>query len=155
MKFYTYSNIERPKRLCEKTRELAYRSLNYEYGLDTLKNRAVSLDHIENFGDLSNLEKYNAAIYEIATKAPIRICDSERISGAATLSDAIYHRVPAVYKGETGDYLGSVSHFTADFSEVLKIGVDGVRQKAKKLLKSIPNRQKCSSLKAVFTVLIV
>ncbi len=148
MKFYTYSNQERPKRLCEKTREFAYRSLNHKYGLDTLKNRTVSLDHIENFCDLSDLEKYNAAIYEIATKAPVRICEGERISGAATLGDAIYHRVPAVYKGETGEYLDGISHFTADFSEVLKIGMDGIRQKAEKSLKKHTDPSKIQFLES-------
>ena len=29
------------------------------------------------------IEKYNAAIYEIVSKAPIRICENEKISGAA------------------------------------------------------------------------
>lgn len=90
MGFYTPCGMIRPIRLSKKTRCFALESLNHKYGLDTLKTRAVTLDHIDKseFDKMSALERQDAAICEIVTKAPIRICDSELISGAATLCGA-------------------------------------------------------------------
>ena len=85
MEFYTQNGNKRPIRLSEETRKFAHDSLNRKYGLDTLKTMGVSLDDIENIGDLSLLKKYDLAVRRIAEAAPIRICDKERISGAATL----------------------------------------------------------------------
>lgn len=125
MEFYTSSKQKRPVRLCEETRRFAKESQNFRYGRDTLRTPCVSLDHIEDFEYLSDIEKYNAAIDEIVTKAPIRIVDGELISGSETLGDAIKHNVPASYKGEE---FGSTSHLTVDFQEVLEIGIDGIRK---------------------------
>ena len=134
MEFYTSSNIKRPIRLSGKTRQFAYESLNHKYGVDTLKTPNVSLNHIKNYESMSALEKYNAAIYEIVTKAPVRICENELLSGAATLGDAILHQIPAVYRDEQRGYYTGVSHLTVDFFEVLEIGMNGVREKAEKSL---------------------
>ena len=62
MEFYTQNGNKRPIRLSEETRKFAHESLNRKYGLDTLKTMSVSLDDIENIGDLSPLEKYDLAI---------------------------------------------------------------------------------------------
>ncbi len=142
MKFYTNSKTERPIRLCENTRQFAYESLNHKYGLDTLNTLYVSLDGVENYENMSKLEKYNAAIHEIATKAPIRICENELISGAATLGEAIHHRLPAVFKGEIPKPNTGVSHLTVDFFEVLEIGLDGIKEKAQKALLTHHNPSK-------------
>lgn len=56
--------------------------------MDTLKTNAISLDDIEDFPALSKIEKYDIAIRRIAEEAPIRLCESERLSGAATLGMA-------------------------------------------------------------------
>lgn len=135
MKFFTYSDRERPIRLSENTRRFAYESLNFKYGLDTLKTPNVSLDGIEGYSELSALGKYNAAIYEISTKAPVRICDGERLSGAATLGDAIGHKLPAKYCEEMRDWSSCTSHLTVDFCEALETGMDGIREKAVRSLK--------------------
>ena len=47
MEFYTQFSEKRPVRLCQSTRSFACDSLNYKYGLETEKNHAVTLDHIE------------------------------------------------------------------------------------------------------------
>lgn len=148
MEFYTSSDFERPVRLSEKTRRFAYESLNHKYGIDTLKTPNVSLNHIENYEDMSALEKYNAAIYEIAAKAPVRICESELLSGAATLGDAITHQLPAAYKNEERGAVTGVSHLTVDFFEVLEIGMNGVREKAKKSLKMHTEPSKIEFIKS-------
>ena len=132
MEFYTSFSHKRPVRLCEKTRQFAYESLNHKYGLDTLKTPYVSLDHINNYNSLSDLEKYNTAIREIVTKCPIRICDGELLSGSATLGDAIKHIIPASFNNQSNQ---SVSHLTVDFFEVLNIGLNGIRRKTEKSLK--------------------
>ena len=127
-KFYTQGSIQRPVRLSEATRRFAYDSLNKKYGLDTLNTESVSLDGIEDFSSLSKIEKYDIAIKKIATEAPIRICDGEMLSGAATLGMAVYHQIPASYGGNT--FFPSISHLTVDFETVLNQGVNSIKRKA-------------------------
>lgn len=134
MEFYTSSKNKRPIRLSEKTRQFAYDSLNHKYGLDTDKTPNVDLNYIKDYTKLSPLERYNIAIYEIVKNAPIRICDGELISGAATLSDAKNHELPAMHMDIQRDYFTGLSHLTTDFFEVLEIGMDGIRNKAMKSL---------------------
>ena len=135
MEFYTPNGMTRPIRLCDNTRRFAYESLNHKYGLDTKKTYAVTLDHIgkDVFDKMTPLEKHDAAITEIVTKAPVRICDGELISGAATLGLAIGHRLPATYNGEI--FCGSISHLTIDFETVVKFGLDHIREKAEASLR--------------------
>ena len=128
MEFYAQNGNKRPVRLSDKTRQFAHDSLNRKYGLDTLKTRSVSLDDIEHFNELSNLQKHDLAIKRIAENAPIRICEGERISGAATLGLAIMHLIPATYNG--AHLFRSTSHLTVDFETVLKEGVNGIKAKA-------------------------
>ena len=128
MKFYTQNGGKRPVRLSEKTRQFAYNSLNRKYGIDTLKTMSISLDDVDNFNELSVLKKYDLAIMRIAEKAPIRICDGEMLSGAATLGLAIKHTVPATYNGTP--VCSSISHLTVDFETVLKCGVNSIKRKA-------------------------
>jgi len=117
----------RPTRLSEETRRFAKESLACKYGRDTRRTNAISLDGIENFDSLSRIEKYNTMIAEIAKKAPVRICEGELISGAATLGLSIDHIVPATYGGK--HVYTSISHLTVDFDTVLKIGINGIRKK--------------------------
>ncbi len=128
MDFYTSSKTERPVRLSEATRLFAYESMYlFKYGIDTEKCSGVSLDGIENFENLTPLEKYDLAVSEIASRAPIRICSGEKVSGAATLGAAIQHLVPAYYKGTPVFF--SVSHLTTDYETILRIGYSGLREK--------------------------
>ena len=140
MDFYTCSGLNRPVRLSEATRQFAYDSLNHRYGLDTRKTPTVSLNHIENFESMSEIKKYDAAIYEIATKAPIRICKNEKISGAATLGQAINHQVPATYND--GILWMSVSHLTVDFETVVKKGVNHILDRVKLSLEKYKGTEK-------------
>ena len=126
--FYAPNGLTRPVRLSEQTRRFAFDSLNHKYGLDTKNNMAVSLDGISDIENYTPLQKYDAAIQKIALEAPIRICDGELISGAATLGLAISHRVPATLKNEP--ICSSISHLTIDFETVLKYGVNSLIEKA-------------------------
>jgi formate C-acetyltransferase len=128
MEFYTQNGKNRPIRLCEQTRRFAAESLGRKYGLDTLKVSAVSLDRVEGFSALSNIEKYDCAIRSICENAPIRICEGEKISGAATLGMAIQHLIPATYDGRA--IFSSISHLTIDFESVLRRGVNSIRREA-------------------------
>ena len=140
MNFYTQNGSLRPVRLSEATRKFAYDSLERKYGLDTLEVMSVSLDGEENFATKSRLEKYDLAIARIAEEAPIRICEGEKISGSATLGDAIYHSVPARYGDKT--VFPGISHLTIDFETVLRRGVNHIKkeaEKAQKLHTGTPN----------------
>ena len=128
MEFYTQNNKKRPVRLSEETRCFAHDSLNHKYGLDTLNNMNVSIGEGEEIASLSNLERYDLAIRKIAESAPIRICEGELISGAATLGTAIHHLIPATYKGRAITH--SISHLTVDFETVLKRGISGIKKDA-------------------------
>ena len=128
MEFYSQNGNQRPVRLSEETRTFAYHSLNRKYGIDTLKTMGVSLDDIENFNGLSALKQYDLAITRIAETAPIRICEGEMVSGAATLGLAIEHLIPATHNGK--HIFRSISHLTVDFETVLKEGINGIKAKA-------------------------
>ena len=132
MEFYAINGKKRPIRLSEETRRFAHESLNRKYGLETLSHRAVELDSVDGYESLSKLEKYNVAIQTIVREAPLRICQGERLSGAATLGAAILHDVPATYQGEA--LCMSVSHLTVDFETVLKKGIIHIRKTAEQSL---------------------
>ncbi|MBQ4322766.1 MAG: hypothetical protein IJC19_02365 [Clostridia bacterium] len=126
MEFYS-SFGSRPVRLCEKTRAFAFESLQGKYGRDAMAHPCVVMDSVEGFESLSELERYDAMVDAIATEAPLRICEGERISGAATLGLGIMHRVPATFRGES---FASVSHLTVDFESVLTRGVSALQTDA-------------------------
>ena len=149
MEFYTPNGLKRPKRLSKETREFAHRSLHCQYGLDTRKTDSVSLDHIKNIEKMSALDRYDAAIEEIAKNAPLRFVPKERISGAATLGAAIQHVVPASFKGQ---YIcDSVSHLTVDFESVLKLGISGIQKKALAALKKYEGTKNERFIKSVLS----
>ena len=148
MEFYTSSKHKRPIRLCQKTREFAYESLNHKYGLDTDKVAHIDINHIKNYKSLSPLERYNLGVYEIVTKAPVRICDGELLSGSATLSDAKAHMFPVMHNDVQNSWFTGVSHFTADFFEVLEIGMDGIRKKAEQSLSRHTEAKKAAFIKS-------
>ncbi|MBE6541826.1 MAG: hypothetical protein E7672_05200 [Ruminococcaceae bacterium] len=127
MEFYTQNNMSRPIRLSESTRQFAYDSLNHKYGLDTKKTDSIVFDDLENYYQMSKIDIYDAIITRIASDAPIRICENERLSGAATLGMAIRHFVPATRNGEPMVF--GVSHLTLDFDTVVKYGLDHIRAK--------------------------
>ena len=128
MEFYTSNGNVRPIRLSDATRKFAHDSMNRKYGLDTLNMMALSLDDVEGFDSYSNLQKYDIAIKRIAESAPIRICEGEKLSGAATLGMAIRHRIPTTYQ-DCAPW-SSISHLTIDFETVLKKGVDSIKRKS-------------------------
>lgn len=128
MEFYSQNEKKRPKRLTEKTRRFARDSLDGKYGREALKTPFVTLDGILGFESLTPTERYDLAVQKIAEEAPIRVCDGERISGAATLGLATKHYVPATYGGNSISL--SVSHLTVDFERVLKEGINGLQRRA-------------------------
>ncbi|MDD6994628.1 MAG: pyruvate formate lyase family protein [Candidatus Borkfalkiaceae bacterium] len=151
MQFYTVSDTPRPVRLCETTRKFAYDSLHYQYGKDTWKTPNVILEDSDLPECASLIDKYDAAIKKIAETAPIRICKEERISGAATLGDAMRHYVPALYKGEYICF--SVSHLTTDFKTVIEEGYSGLFERAKKSLAAYSGTDRERFLKSAILVL--
>ena len=100
MEFFSAAGLERPKRLSAETRRFAWESLNRKYGKMTLQQPGVALDDVPGFSELSDEEKCDIALMRIAQEAPLRICEGELLSGAATLGLAISHMIPATYRGE-------------------------------------------------------
>lgn len=139
MEFFAV-NGKRPVRLSEQTRQFAFDSLNCKYGKETFSNYAVRMDDYENFETLTDLEKYNAVIERIVSTAPIRICENEKISGAATLGLAILSRVPATYKDEPIFF--AVDHLTIDFKAIVDNGFECVEEIAKASLEKHRSTEK-------------
>jgi len=139
MEFFA-TNGKRPVRLSEKTRAFAYESLNHKYGLEAKQTPCVFMDDVPGFEDLTDLEKYDAAMERIAATAPIRICDGEKVSGAATLGDGMHHVVPAKFQGK--HLFSSVSHLTVDFETVLKKGINFIRTQAEESLDKYAGTEK-------------
>lgn len=119
---------ERPVRLSEATRRFADESLHHKYGLEMRKTMCVTLDDIANWDELEPLEHYNLAIRRICEEAPLRICDGERISGAATLGMAAQHQIPVTRNGER--VFDGISHLTMDFGTVVRYGTRHLREQA-------------------------
>ena len=123
---------ERPVRLTESTRKLAFRALSGEFGRIMSETPSVDLDDIMGFDKLTDVQKYACAIMEIAKKAPVRILAGEKIAGSATLDCARLHQVPAYYLGKP--VFRSVSHLTPGFSKILKTGCGGLRDQVNERL---------------------
>ena len=150
MEFFA-STGKRPVRLSEQTRQFAYDSLMHKYGKQTMEAPGVVMDDTEGFAECTPLEKYDASIKKIAETAPIRICEGEKISGAATLGLAISHVVPATFGKEP--IFPSVSHLTIDFETVLKKGINAIREDAKNALERHKNTGKEPFLKSCLSCL--
>jgi len=133
MNFFAVNRI-RPVRLSEQTRKFAFDSLNHKYGLETWNTPAVSMDDYEGFDNLTPLQKYDAAIECIVKNAPVRICDSEKLSGAATLGMAISHNIPVTFEKKPV-FSSSISHLTIDFETVIRKGVNYIQKQAEASLK--------------------
>ena len=137
MIFPTASLQPRPVRLSSSTRDWAWRSMHGEYGDEAKTHMAVSLDHIEGFEELSEIEQYDLAIRQIALDAPLRLCPEEHICGAATLGNGIIHYGPAHYHGKPA--FECRSHLTLRLDKVVCEGLDAYKL-------DIANRLKDSAL---------
>ena len=151
MEFYAQNGKCRPIRLSEKTRKFAYDSLGRKYGLDTLNTMSVTMDDVDGYETLSEIEKYDLSIMRIARTAPIRICEDEKISGAATLGWAIKHQVPSTYHDVP--LCRSISHLTADFEKVLKKGINSIKAEAEKAYQKHRNTDREPFAKSCLTAL--
>ena len=152
MEFYSAPNTTRPVRSAEATRRFAYESMyDHRWGLDTKNTPAVPLDDAAGFAEMSSLDKYDLAIRRIAENAPVRICENEMISGAATLGNAIFHQIPVTFAGNP--VLWSVSHITVDFPKVLRMGINGIRREVEGSLKNHTGEREVRFLESCVSVL--
>ena len=135
----------RPQRTCEETRRFAYESMHGKYGDDAMRHPFVSLDEIADFDDLSPLEQYDAAIRKICEDAPVRICEHERISGAATLGAAITAAIPA-FRGQNA-VLPHISHVTLGFGKALRLGILGMEEELDTYIRKFGENELRRSLK--------
>ena len=109
---------EIPRRLCDRTHELAWMGLSGEVGKTmTRVNWQVEIDD-----KLTPHQKFAAAAMSVAKNAPLRILPGELIVGSATLIEpAAESKVPIL------DEWG-VNHTTFQFGRILKIGYEGIRK---------------------------
>ena len=125
MIFPTASLEPRPIRLSDAIRSWAWRSMHGEFGDDALSHMAVSLDDVEDFEQLSDIDKQDIGIRRIAEQAPLRICPEELLCGAATLGSGIIHYGPAYYHGKPA--FECRSHLTLKLDKVLREGLESYK----------------------------
>jgi len=107
-------------RLSEATRELAARYISGAIGcLVQPATFALDPDFLAT-GPTPN-RHYAEAVRLIAAQAPLRILPGERLAGAATISEAAWHKTPLTP-------FGSISHTTLGFEKALRIGCRGIRE---------------------------
>jgi len=147
MEFYSALPNGRPSFSSKETRIFAFDSLSAKYGQDTRKVPHVTLDDTENFENLSDIAKYDIAIYKIATESPIRICDNELISGAATLGDAIDHLIPAFYNEKP--VFHSMSHVTLGFYRVVREGIIAIERGIENSISEKTDKEKIDFLNSM------
>lgn len=105
-----------------------------KYGDDAMSHKFVALDDIDGFESLDAIKKYDFAIRRIAERAPLRICDSERVCGSATLGFAICHSIPAFYDGKP--VFPSVSHLTIRYDRIIREGLVSYEKEVSERLNS-------------------
>jgi len=125
MIFPTASLQPRPVRLSARTRDWAWRSMHGEFGNDAKTHMAVSLDHLDGFDHLTEIDQYDIAIQAIARHAPLRLCPEELLCGAATLGNGIIHHGPAEYHGKPA--FECRSHLTQRLDKVVREGLDAYK----------------------------
>ncbi|MCX7934418.1 MAG: pyruvate formate lyase family protein, partial [Planctomycetota bacterium] len=124
--FGVYTGETPPRRLPAATRALAERYLCGEIGR-SMRPAAFALDS-SFYLNLPSLNRQCAeAVRLIAEQAPLRLIDGEKLVGAATLREAMCHRVPALG-------IASVSHTTLGFEKALRIGYRGIRAEIEQCL---------------------
>ena len=106
-----------PKRLSDLTHELAWKGLSGENGRSM--GPVTWKEEID--PSLPPQHRYAAAAMSVAKNAPLRIFPGELIVGSATLTEAVWARVPVL--GTEG-----VNHTTLDFERVLNLGYNGLRK---------------------------
>ena len=132
--FYTPCATPRPVRLSEATRRFADESLHGRYGDDALRTPAVALDDPTHpdcltpaqFAALSDCGRQDAAIAALAKYAPVRLCEGERICGAATCGLAISAFLPVTFGGNP--FLYGVNHLTVDFFGAVREGLSALEE---------------------------
>ncbi len=113
---------ERPVRLREETRRLAFEYLSGKYGRELEASDHLTLRREEAAG-LSRYALYDLVVEKIAREAPVRLVPGEMLAGSATLKAASRHVMPVFY--EDGEpVMEGVSHTTPGFDRVLREGID-------------------------------
>lgn len=132
MKFFSAGTTPRPVRLSKEIRNWAWESLHGKYGDEAMKYYAVPIDDIEGFDDMTSIQQYDAAIRQIALKAPIRVCKEELISGSGTLGIGISHKITVTRGGE--EVIEGISHLTINYKTTIDEGIDSYSEKIAKRL---------------------
>lgn len=140
-----------PQRLTDQTRALAARYLSGEIGR-TIEPAAFAIPDAFYLTLPSLNRQYAEAVRLIAAHAPLRIIPGEKLAGAATLQEALGHKVPLLRQAYLGhnvpdddhiarkrftppvQLLSSVSHTTLGFAKALRLGYCGIREEIRQRL---------------------
>ena len=112
------------RRLSETTRKMAEEALTGKWG-KALEPTKLVLTKKENKEPNAYLRSAYC-VRHIAEKGPIRILPEEKLVGACTLAESPMHVTP-VRDPDGNIAIGSLSHCTPGFYEVLEIGLKGLR----------------------------
>ena len=116
---------EIPRRLSDRTHELAWLGLSGEIGKTMGRvDWPCELDP-----GLTPQKKFAAAAKSVAENVPLRILPGELIVGSATLIEGAESRVPVLKEW-------GVNHTTFQFERILNIGYDGIREEIRERLAS-------------------
>ena len=116
---------EIPRRLSDRTHELAWMGLSGEIGR-TMKRVDWPAKLEEG---LTPHQKFAAAAMSVAKNVPLRILPGELIVGSATLIEGAESKVPVL------DEWG-VNHTTFQFERIMNIGYEGIRKEIRERLAS-------------------
>ena len=114
---------EIPRRLSDRTHELAWMGLSGETGR-TMKRVDWPAKLEEG---LTPHQKFAAAAMSVAKNVPLRILPGELIVGSATLIEGAESKVPVL------DEWG-VNHTTFQFERIMNIGYEGIRKEIRERL---------------------
>ena len=123
------SLVEPPRRLSDRTRELAAQALDGAWGR-ALVDLPLSIEGRADLAGASPWRRYAECVKVIAEQAPIRVLPGERVVGAATLLKASQHATP-VYEAAGKIAFPSISHLTLGLDHALAVGYRGLRQEVK------------------------
>jgi len=112
------------KRLSDETHALGRRVLEGQWGA-SMVDAPIALDGVPGLDCMPTPLQAAHAVRLISEQAPLRIDPAQRLVGGATLLASARHRIPVYLDGQLP--FVSVSHLTAGFDHLLKVGYRGLR----------------------------
>lgn len=122
-----------PIRLGQATHDLRNRAMAGEFG-KALKENYCAIVDVPNYAELSDYEKYTAALEAVVTQCPIRLVDGEWLAGSATFERARENKFPAMLPDQerSKNLWGKHDHLTPHYQKVIRRGIRGLEEEIAK-----------------------